>query len=78
MKGVSAIAATMDGAGPVSAMATEMRELEHAMADPTRADELDAWSIASAMCRRASTSWAAMRWKRGRARSWPAWASRKR
>jgi ATPase subunit of ABC transporter with duplicated ATPase domains len=41
MKGVSAVAATMDGAGPVSALANELRELEHAMADPARADELD-------------------------------------
>lgn len=41
MKGVSAVAATMDGAGPVSALATEMHDLEHAMADPARADELD-------------------------------------
>jgi ATPase subunit of ABC transporter with duplicated ATPase domains len=41
MKGMSAVAATMDGAGPVSALATEMKELEHAMADPERADELD-------------------------------------
>ena len=35
-------------------------------------------SSASARCRRASTSWAATRWRRGRARSWPAWASRRR
>ena len=41
MKGMSAIAATMDGAGPVSAMASELHELEHAMADPARADELE-------------------------------------
>ncbi len=41
MKGVSALAATMDGAGPVSALASELHELEHAMADPTRADELE-------------------------------------
>ena len=41
MKGMSALAATMDGAGPVSALATELHELEHAMADPERADELD-------------------------------------
>jgi len=41
MKGMSAIAATMDGAGPVSTMASELHELEHAMADPARADELD-------------------------------------
>jgi len=42
MKGTSAVAATMDGAGPVSALAVEMRELEIGMADPERADELDA------------------------------------
>jgi ATPase subunit of ABC transporter with duplicated ATPase domains len=42
MKGMSAVSATMDGAGPVSALATELHELEHAMADPARADELDA------------------------------------
>jgi ATPase subunit of ABC transporter with duplicated ATPase domains len=79
MKGMSAVAATMDGAGPVSELATELHELEHAMADPARADELDAsWWIASATCRRASTSWAATPWRRGRARSWPAWAFRKR
>jgi ATPase subunit of ABC transporter with duplicated ATPase domains len=41
MKGTSAVAATMDGAGPVSALAAEMRELEIAMADPERADELE-------------------------------------
>jgi ATPase subunit of ABC transporter with duplicated ATPase domains len=41
MKGMSALAATMDGAGPVSALASELHELEHAMADLARADELD-------------------------------------
>jgi ATPase subunit of ABC transporter with duplicated ATPase domains len=41
MKGMSALAATMDGAGPVSALASELHELEHALADPARADELD-------------------------------------
>jgi len=41
MKGMSAVAATMDGAGPVSALANELHELEHAMADPARLDELD-------------------------------------
>ncbi len=41
MKGTSAVAATMDGAGPVSALAAEMRELEIAMADPSRVDELE-------------------------------------
>jgi ATPase subunit of ABC transporter with duplicated ATPase domains len=32
----------MDGAGPVSAVAAELAELEHALADPERADELEA------------------------------------
>ena len=41
MKGMSALSATMDGAGPVSALAGELHELEHAMADPARVDELD-------------------------------------
>ena len=41
MKGMSALAATMDGAGPVSALAGELHDLEHALADPARADELD-------------------------------------
>ncbi|TGT27555.1 ABC-F family ATP-binding cassette domain-containing protein, partial [Mesorhizobium sp. M4B.F.Ca.ET.169.01.1.1] len=39
---LSAVAEVMEGAGPVSAVAAEMRELEHAMGDPERADEMDA------------------------------------
>ncbi|TIP03998.1 MAG: ABC-F family ATP-binding cassette domain-containing protein [Mesorhizobium sp.] len=42
MGGMSAVAEVMEGAGPVSAVAAEMRELEHAMGDPEHADELDA------------------------------------
>ncbi|HEX9308088.1 MAG TPA: ABC-F family ATP-binding cassette domain-containing protein, partial [Anaeromyxobacter sp.] len=42
MAGRSAVAETMDGAGPVSTVAAELHELEHALADPARADELDA------------------------------------
>src|SRR5512140_1228138 len=42
MKGRSAVAETMDGAGPVSQVAAELHELEHALADPDRADELEA------------------------------------
>ncbi|MGN6569906.1 MAG: ABC-F family ATP-binding cassette domain-containing protein [Pseudolabrys sp.] len=42
MAGRSAVAETMEGAGPVSEVAAEMRELETAMADPERADEMDA------------------------------------
>jgi ATPase subunit of ABC transporter with duplicated ATPase domains len=42
MAGRSAVAETMEGAGPVSAVATEMAELEAAMADPDRMDEMEA------------------------------------
>jgi len=42
MAGRSAVEETMDGAGPVSAVAHELHALEHALADPARADELDA------------------------------------
>ncbi len=41
MHGQSAAAATMDGAGPVSEVAAELKSLELAMADPERFDELD-------------------------------------
>ncbi|WP_024518290.1 ABC-F family ATP-binding cassette domain-containing protein [Bradyrhizobium sp. Tv2a-2] len=41
MAGRSAVAEVMDGAGPVSTVAAELRELEAAMADPERADEMD-------------------------------------
>jgi ATPase subunit of ABC transporter with duplicated ATPase domains len=41
MSGRSAVAETMDGAGPVSEVAAELHELEHAMADPERMDELE-------------------------------------
>ncbi len=42
MAGRSAVAEVMDGAGPVSAIAAELAELEAAMADPDRMDEMDA------------------------------------
>ncbi len=42
MSGMSAVAAVMDGVGPVSALATEMAELEAAMGDPDQADRMDA------------------------------------
>ena len=41
MSGQSAVAAVMDGAGPVSALAAEMVTLEAAMADPEQADAMD-------------------------------------
>ena len=42
MSGRSAVAEVMDGAGPVSIVAAELRELEAAMVDPDRLDEMDA------------------------------------
>jgi ATPase subunit of ABC transporter with duplicated ATPase domains len=41
MSGRSAVAEVMDGAGPVSEVAAELRELEAAMADPDKAEEMD-------------------------------------
>src|ERR1700760_3195339 len=41
MSGRSAVAEVMDGAGPVSTVAAELKELEAAMADPERADEME-------------------------------------
>ncbi|MDR6955898.1 ATPase subunit of ABC transporter with duplicated ATPase domains [Ancylobacter sp. 3268] len=40
--GRSVLAEVMDGAGPVSAVAAELAELEAAMGDPDRMDEMDA------------------------------------
>jgi ATPase subunit of ABC transporter with duplicated ATPase domains len=42
MSGRSAVSEVMDGAGPVSAVAAELRELEAAMGDPARADDMEA------------------------------------
>jgi ATPase subunit of ABC transporter with duplicated ATPase domains len=42
MSGQSAVAAVMDGVGPVSALAAEMAELEAAMVDPDKAHEMGA------------------------------------
>ena len=41
MSGRSAVAEAMDGAGPVSAVAAELAQLEAAMVDPERMDEMD-------------------------------------
>ncbi len=41
MKGQSAVAAVMDGAGPVSAVALELHGLETALADPDRMHEME-------------------------------------
>jgi len=42
MKGKSVVETTLDGAGPVSEVAQKLHELEHALADPARAGEMDA------------------------------------
>jgi ATPase subunit of ABC transporter with duplicated ATPase domains len=42
MSGRSAVTEVMEGAGPVGALVAEMAELEAGMADPDRADEMDA------------------------------------
>ena len=41
MAGKSVVAETMDGAGPVSEIMAELRSIEHALADPERADEME-------------------------------------
>ncbi|MGX1322328.1 ATPase subunit of ABC transporter with duplicated ATPase domains [Bradyrhizobium sp. USDA 377] len=41
MSGHSAVAEVMNGAGPVSEVAAELRELEADMADPDKADQMD-------------------------------------
>jgi ATPase subunit of ABC transporter with duplicated ATPase domains len=41
MSGRSVLEEVMDGAGPVSEVGRELKSLEHALADPSRADELD-------------------------------------
>jgi len=42
MSGRPVVAEVMDGAGPVSGVAAELRQLEHAMADPEYAGDMDA------------------------------------
>ena len=42
MAGRSAVTEVMDGAGPVSTVAAELKSLEAAMMDPDKADEMDA------------------------------------
>ncbi|MDU0343844.1 ABC-F family ATP-binding cassette domain-containing protein [Bosea rubneri] len=41
MAGRSAVSEVMDGAGPVSSVAAELKELETALGDPDRADEME-------------------------------------
>src|SRR5476651_2807101 len=41
MSGRSAVSEVMEGAGPVSAVAAELKELEAAMGDPGKADDME-------------------------------------
>ncbi len=41
MSGKTVVEETLDGAGPVSSIARELKMLEHAMADPDQADQLE-------------------------------------
>ena len=41
MTGRSVVVETMEGAGPVADAASELRDLEHALADPARMDEME-------------------------------------
>ncbi len=41
MKGRPVLAEVMDGAGPVSEVATELKQLEHDLADPDKADQME-------------------------------------
>ncbi len=42
MNGISVLAAVLDGVGPVSKCLTELKQIEDALADPDRADEMEA------------------------------------
>jgi ATPase subunit of ABC transporter with duplicated ATPase domains len=42
MSGITVLAAVLDGVGPVSKCLTELKEIEDALADPDRADEMEA------------------------------------
>ncbi len=41
MQGRSVLEETLDGAGPVAAVAIELKKLEHAMAEPAQADDME-------------------------------------
>ena len=79
MAGRSAVAEVMDGAGPVSAVAAELKELEDGdgRSGPGRRDGRRS-SSATARCRRASRNSTATRWKAGRAKCSPVSASARR
>ncbi|WP_394848112.1 ATP-binding cassette domain-containing protein [Pendulispora brunnea] len=41
MKGTSVVGATLDGAGPISEVASKLRDLEHKLGDPEHADDME-------------------------------------
>jgi ATPase subunit of ABC transporter with duplicated ATPase domains len=71
MAGHSAVAEVMEGAGPVSVVATELKELETAMADPDQADNMDQIIERYGEVQRASRNSTATRWKAAPARCSP-------
>ena len=72
MSGMSAVAAVMDGVGPVSALATEMAKLEAAMVDPEQGDKMDALIERYGEVQRRFEELDGTRWMPGRARCWRA------
>ena len=78
MSGRSALVEVMDGVGPVSALAAEMAELEHAMGDPDRVDDMDNIVARYGEVQSASTSSTAMRSTAAPARCSAAWGSARR
>ena len=67
MSGRSAVAEVMAGAGAISEVAAELKDLEARMGDPDQAADSMRSSNGSARCRRVSRNWAAMRWRAARA-----------
>ena len=78
MLGRSAVSEVMDGAGPVSTVAAELKELEAAMGIWTGRTTWRPSSRATVRCRRASRSWTATPSRVGRVKSSPAWALARR
>jgi ATPase subunit of ABC transporter with duplicated ATPase domains len=75
MSGRSAVAEVMDGAGPVSIVAAELRELEAAMAIPIAPTRWTISSRVTARCSTVSRNSTVMRSMAAHARRCRAWAS---
>lgn len=70
MAGRSAVAEAMEGAGPVSAVATELRELEARMVDPDQLDQMDEIIERYGEVQARYENWTATLWKDAPARFW--------